>query len=76
MNSPRNVRRAEWSEALAVGSEGFVDGVCSALCVRARGRQVRQGQDHCMLKEPAAPYGATFGAENDPLSLENGFLWE
>jgi putative transposase len=62
MTSPRNVRQAEWSEAPAVGSEGFADGVCSALGVRARGRQVRHGQDHCMLKEQAAPYGATFGA--------------
>ncbi len=50
MTSPRNIRQAEWTEALALSSEGFVDGVCSALGVRARGRQVRQGRDHWMLK--------------------------
>jgi REP element-mobilizing transposase RayT len=75
LNSPRNVRQPEWTEALAVGSEGFVNGVLETLGVRARGRRVRQGAGHSMVKEPQACYGPVSGPENEALTLDNGFFW-
>ena len=74
LNSPRNVRQPEWTEALAVGSEGFVNGVLETLGVRARGRRIRQGSGHYMLREPDASYGGAFGPENDPLTFDNSFF--
>jgi hypothetical protein len=75
-NSPRNIRQPEWTEALAVGSEGFVNGVLETLGVRARRRRVRQGAEHAMLKEPEACYGPLAGPENEAPTLDNRFFWK
>jgi len=76
MSGARNVRQPEWTQALAVGSEGFVNDVRSRLGIRARGRQVEQEAGHHMLREPDVPYEALFGPESDPLTAENRYSWE
>ena len=75
LNGDGNVRQPEWTESLAVGSEGFVEGVLEELAVQGRGRKVAQGTDHYELREPVADYNVDLSAENAPLSIENGFPW-
>jgi len=76
IRSGTNVRQPEWTESIAVGSEGFVQGVLEKLKLRAMGRKVRVGVDHHELKEPRAAYDARFTPENGLLSIENRFYWD
>jgi putative transposase len=69
-------RQPQWSESIAVGSEGFVRGVLEKLQVRAKGRKVREGEDWYELREPREAYSAHFAPENDLLRTENGCYWE
>jgi putative transposase len=71
----RNKRQPEWSESIAVGSEGFVRGVLEKLEVRVKGRKVMKGSERYQLREPQSAYNAHFIPENGLLSIENGFYW-
>ncbi len=41
-----NDRQPRWTESIAVGSEGFVQGVLQKLELRVKGRRVREGIDY------------------------------
>lgn len=69
-------RDSAWTESLAVGSEHFVEGIKQALGMKGRYREVTQGGDAHMLREPPAAYNRRFGHEMSPLSAINGVLWE
>ena len=71
-----NKRKPEWSESIAVGSEGFVRGVLEKLQVRAKGRKVMKGSERYQLREPQSAYNTHFIPENGLLSIENGFYWD
>ena len=70
-----STRQPQWSESLAVGSEGFVLEVLDKLPLRAKGRKVREVGDGYAPRSLRATYSAHFGPENRLLSVENGFLW-
>jgi len=70
-----STRQPQWSESIAVGSDGFVRDVLEKLQVRAKGRKVREGDDLYELREPRSAYNAHFTPENGPLRVENGFYW-
>ena len=69
------IRQPEWTESIAVGSEGFVNGVLEKLERRVPGRKIRSGVDHDELREPVGAYSALFTPENGLLRVENRFLW-
>ncbi len=69
------IRQPEWTESIAVGSEGFVNGVLEKLERRVPGRKIRGGVDHYELREPVGAYSALFTPENGLLRVENRFLW-
>ena len=69
------IRQPEWTESIAVGSEGFVNGVLEKLERRVPGRKIRSGVDHYELREPVGAYSALFTPENGLLRVENRFLW-
>ncbi|VAX09951.1 hypothetical protein MNBD_GAMMA26-1911 [hydrothermal vent metagenome] len=73
--SNSNARQPEWTESIAVGSEGFVRGVLQKLEVRAKGRKVKKGDDHYELREPSVAYHVHFTPENELLSIGNRFYW-
>ncbi len=50
------IRQPEWTESIAVGSEGFVNGVLEKLERRVPGRKIRGGVDHYELREPVGAY--------------------
>jgi putative transposase len=52
-----NLRRDPvWTEGLAVGGRGFVEGVQAALGIKARYREIADMADTCVLREPAVAY--------------------
>lgn len=71
-----SVKRDErWSEAIAVGSQAFVEKVKRELGTKARHREVDETDGTCVLREPRGPYTSTLGTENSALRPENTTLW-
>ena len=75
IHSSSNGRQPEWTEAIAVGSEEFVQGILQKLEIQTKGRRVRERDDHYELREPEAAYNGLFTPENGLLSVENRFFW-
>jgi putative transposase len=69
------VRQAQWSEAIAVGSERFTLGVKARLGISATHREVVRAADSYALREPLVPYAGDFTGEMVPLSSENRPFW-
>jgi len=69
--SEDNHRQQGWSEAGAIGSEGFVDQIKRDIGVEAVGRRVKTGSGIHMLREPDAAYSLDFDTKTDNLSTEN-----
>ena len=66
---------AAWTESIAVGSKGFVQGVLQKFERQMIGRKVREGVDHYELREQGAAYNVRFTPENGLLSGGNAFYW-
>ena len=64
-------RDARWSEALAVGSQAFVEQVKRELALRARHREIEGADGSYALREPVGTYTGVFGSENACLRAEN-----
>jgi putative transposase len=64
----RACREPLWSEALAVGSEAYVQGVKQALGVRAKARRMEEQEGLYMVREPSSSYALNFEAKNSGLS--------
>jgi putative transposase len=73
--SGHNVRDDRWSEAIAVGSLRFVEGVKSQLRSRAIHRSVESADGAYAFREQGEAYNAVFGGESEPLRIENSFFW-
>jgi putative transposase len=70
------LRRDErWSEAIAVGSEAFVERVKRELGIKVRHRDVDATEGLCVLREPQDAYTRILGTENSALGLENSIYW-
>ena len=71
-----SVKREErWSEAIAVGSQTFVENVKRELGIKARHRDIDEADGTCVLREPRAAYTCIFGTENSALRPKNTALW-
>jgi putative transposase len=66
-------REPEWTDAIAVGSEAFVDEIRDKLQARQMGRKVREVGGHYELREQGAAYNAHFAPEKVLLSTENTY---
>jgi putative transposase len=74
-NEPQS-REDKWTDSIAVGSKGFVESVKAALGIRAKGRKTKEAGVNFELREPAAPYGALFGGENEAIGGDNTYYWD
>jgi putative transposase len=71
-----SVKRDErWSEAIALGSQAFVEKVKRDLGTQAKHREVDEPDGTCVLSEPRGAYTTTLGTENSALRPENATLW-
>jgi putative transposase len=75
LHEPRK-RDERWSEALAVGSQAFVEKVKRELALKARHRNVNEANGTYALREPARAYTGNFGTENGLLRAENAVFWK
>jgi len=75
MEEGRYSRDGKWTASLAAGKKEFVEEARKRLGARAQAREVRPAAGAYVLNDPAAPYAADFGGENDVLSLQNAHLW-
>lgn len=71
-----DAREPCWSEAIAVGSKGFVEKIQQELGINAKYRDVREEGDTCVLRETILPYMLVFDDESKSLSPNNAVLGE
>jgi hypothetical protein len=69
-------RQSQWTESIAVGSEGFVRETKERLGARAMWREVVGANGTYELRESSTPYGDDFGPKNIDLRSENAFFWD
>ena len=67
-------REAKWSEAIAIGDEGFVEEPQRRLGLRAKTRSCQSTADGFQLKEEAGEYSVHFDVKNVQLTQENGYF--
>ena len=68
-------RDERWSEAIAVGSQAFIEKVRLEIRITARYRRVDEANGTYALREPRGAYNASFDAENNTLRPDNTFHW-
>jgi REP element-mobilizing transposase RayT len=68
-------REERWSQALAVGSQAFVEKVRHELAMKARHRDVEEAEGSYALRQPWFPYTCDLGPENDALRPKNTVFW-
>lgn len=66
----------EWTDAIAVGSEAFVDEIRKKLQARQMGRKVREAGGHYELREQSAAYDAHLAPEKVLLSTKNTYYFD
>ena len=67
-------RAPHWSEAVAIGTENYIEEIHKKLDGKAVGRSVSVCNGAMVLKEPQSPYGIVLGTQKDLLSLENTYF--
>jgi len=69
-------RQAAWSEAVAIGSEGFVERMKQEMGHKVVGRRPVQTGGACMLREPDSSYSLHFDGEKVGLRVENSVYFD
>jgi hypothetical protein len=64
------VREGEWTQSIAVGTQGFVEKTKQKLGIRAKGRKVVETGEAYQLREPQVFYPSNFGRENDDIGAD------
>lgn len=74
LKSPQLQRGAAWSQNLAVGHKGYVEGVKSAFDITGRHKTVVEGDDAFSLKESTASYSVYLEDEVGALNTKRAVL--
>jgi len=69
-------RQPQWTESIAVGSEGFVRETKERLGAKAMWREVVGVNGTYELRESLTSYEDDFGPKNIDLRPENAFFWD
>jgi putative transposase len=69
-------RDGRWSEALAVGSQAFVEKVKHELAMKARHRDVDEANGSYTLRQPQFPYTGDFSPQSGALRPKNTVVWD
>ena len=75
LSDGNNVRESKWTQAVAVGSEAFVQKTRKQLGGQAGGRRVIEIQGDYQLREPLASYSDDFAPKKGVLRAENTYFW-
>jgi len=66
-------RQPEWSESVAVGGQGFIEGIKNQLNCGTCGRKVVECDDSFILRESSVAYNCHLSTEKDILNAENSY---
>lgn len=69
-------REPNWTEAVAVGSNDFIERTKDRLKADARGRSIENDDGTYVLKETQNSYSTVFNTEKDSLSRKNEYYWD
>lgn len=73
LDNDTHEREMHWTQSLAVGSRGFVEGIKRKLGFRAKYRsEEKVGKSFQLHEDPIVSYSAIFAPENDGLSVKIG----
>ena len=75
LNNRQPAREPSWSEAIAVGSERFIQLTKEKLGHQAKGRRIMEDNESFVLREPHLYYNTDFDHQISSLSSENGYYW-
>jgi len=70
-----SVRKAAWTESIAVGSKTFIEVTKEKLGVKAKGRKVVGTDDRYELREEQSTYDDVFGLQKNTLRPKNAYIW-
>jgi putative transposase len=72
-----NVRQAQWTESIAVGSKSFTETIKEKMGIKAKGRKlIKAGDDEVFqLRETAVSYSAVFNSKKEDIGAENTYFW-
>lgn len=76
MQNQMNVRDAQWTGSLAVGSGYFIDTIKKKMGLAAKWRKRLEDRESCQLRENSTPYGDVFMAENGDIGGQNAYYWK
>ena len=71
LQSEKLDRQPQWSESVAVGSQGFIEGIKNQRNRGASGRKSLECDDSFILRESSAPYNCYLPTQKGLLNSEN-----
>ncbi len=74
LQSERMDRQPEWSESIAVGGQGFIEGIKNQLNCGIFGRKVVECDDSSILRESSVAYNCHLSTKKGLLSSENSYF--
>ncbi len=69
------LRESQWTESIAVGSQGYVEAFQKQLGLRAKGREILPAVGGRQLRETESSYQGDSNGKKDSLRFENTFFW-
>ena len=69
-------RESTWKQAVAVGSDNFVEKIKKQLKALAIGRRISPTKDGWELREEVSAYNAFLGAQKVDMDPENSYSWD
>lgn len=76
MSEVTSQRESTWTQAVAVGSDTFVEKIKKQLKALAVGRRIAPTKNGWELREEASAYNAFLGVQKVDIDLENTYPWE
>jgi len=75
LKTDRHERDRKWSQAIAVGSGGYIDHIKKELGIRVVHRKTNRVNKGFELREDELPYNADLSPKSTRLSHNNSHLW-
>ena len=69
-------RESQWTQAIAIGSESFLDAIKKKMRSLAIGRSIKQSENCCELREAALSYNCDFDAKKSDIESDNTYFWD
>ena len=75
LKADRHERDRKWSQAIAVGSQGYIDNIKKELGIKVVYRKTTRVDKGFMIREDVLPYNADLPPQSKRLSQNNSHFW-